>query len=167
MCHANLNRRSREDRFPLKVGTSCTAQPAKKPGIPHIPLNSTYGVPRKYLISSLFSAGELSTQHPELSTAFEMSTFPSQVPDLTFLTLRFQPRQRHPRDPRLTSRLTHFPKNTSVYTTVPRERRSLMGKHSRGGPYREAVRHYRCSDFGKPQKTHSPRTHVGLRQSSR
>ena len=31
-----------------------------------------------------------------------------------------------------------------------RNRTSIMGKPSRGRPYREAVRHYRCSDFGKP-----------------
>src|SRR5687768_603530 len=43
------------------------------------------------------------------------STFPSQILDLTFLTLRFQPRPRHPRDPRSTSCMTHFRKNTSVY----------------------------------------------------
>ena len=29
-------------------------------------------------------------------------------------------------------------------------RTSIMGKPSRGRPYRKAVRHYRCSAFGKP-----------------
>src|SRR5687767_820996 len=47
--------------------------------------------------------------------AARQSTFPSQILDLTFLTLRFQPRPRHPRDPRSTSCMTHFRKNTSVY----------------------------------------------------
>ena len=105
MSHANLNRRSRGDE-------------AVRSSRPTLLTRAAFSTSLRHQVATSLSP--------------RMLTFLSQVPDLTFLTLRFQPRPRHPRHPRLTSGGMVFPKSTSVYI-----------------------------------KTHSPRAHIGLRQSSR